>query len=167
MPNAFQEQNLKTLSAHLRKVADRKFDMAYYLSNWDNSSASRCYCTATDKIGQEDAPKYNECGTAACAAGYGPAAGITPLPKETWGDYVDRVFSDDLDARYWMFDEDWKDLDNTPEGAAERIDYYLKHGAPWAYNVEPAFDDDEKVEDARREDGSIDYEILFNPSSVK
>lgn len=34
------------------------------------------------------------------------------------------------DSRRWLFGSDWAGRDNTPEGAAARIRYYLKHGAP-------------------------------------
>lgn len=47
---------------------------------------------------------------------------------EAFGFEGDRV-------RDYLFSSDWADYDNTPTGAADRIDYYLEHGKagplPW------------------------------------
>lgn len=73
---------------------------------------------------------YNECGTVACAAGYGPAAGIEPKSKESknWFVYVINNFTrGDGEVYFWCFSSDWAYVDNTPLGAAKRIRYMLKH----------------------------------------
>lgn len=85
-------------------------------------------------------PHNHECGTVACAAGHGPAAGIEPFHGETWYSYTRRCFiGADLDllaadCRTWCFASDWARTDNTREGAAHRIIYMLKYGVPdhWA-----------------------------------
>lgn len=70
------------------------------------------------------------CGTAACAAGHGPTAGIVPLKGETWSEYSVRAFcSDDKDWN-WCFDAYWSKVDNTAHGAAARIEWLLANGLP-------------------------------------
>lgn len=80
------------------------------------------------------------CGTAACAVGHGPKAGITPLQDERWREYSERVFiSCDPDAHddednegpwEWCFGAGWAWRDNTVHGAAARIEWMLAHGVP-------------------------------------
>ena len=83
---------------------------------------------------------YN-CGTAACALGYGPYLGITPNPGEdSWFDYADEAFGTCTPGRMvtdaqsmlwnWLFSNRWTSLDNTPDGAARRIFWFLKNGLP-------------------------------------
>ena len=72
------------------------------------------------------------CGTAACAIGWAPNAGIRIYRDRSWFDYAERVFGT---ARYqppyeWMFGPEWARKDNTPAGAARRITYFLEHGVP-------------------------------------
>jgi hypothetical protein len=86
------------------------------------------FCTAS--------PEYvatieRGCGTAGCAVGWGPAAGIAPLScSENWDAYTDRVFGDDGDLWSWCFAPDWDAVDNTPKGAAKRILWALLNGMP-------------------------------------
>lgn len=80
------------------------------------------------------------CGTAACAVGHGPAAGIAPLESgEWWADYSARAFvgcqPEDCDeendwAWEWCFDSPWSQVDNTVHGAAARIEMMLDQGVP-------------------------------------
>lgn len=74
------------------------------------------------------------CGTAACACGHGPVAGILPESGETWPAYSYRAFiprlSPDPRPWDWCFGADWSDVDNTVHGAAARIEFMLKHGCP-------------------------------------
>lgn len=78
------------------------------------------------------------CGSVGCAIGHGPYVGIIKEAEENWYEYAERVFGM-VPARWaWLFSSNWKDVDNTPEGAAARIRYYLEHGmpknyAPWSY----------------------------------
>ena len=66
----------------------------------------------------------HECGTTACAAGYGPLIGIEPQHDENWGAYIKRVFGVRitgyiiLDFYNYMFDARWP---NDPKAAANRI----------------------------------------------
>lgn len=81
------------------------------------------------------------CGTSACAAGHGPAAGIL-VPKalveinkdERWAD-VDwiaycRLFTQDNDAHHWLFNGQWGAVDDHHWGAAARIRRLLDKGVP-------------------------------------
>lgn len=67
--------------------------------------------------------KLKACGTAACAVGHGPNAGILPLGNEGWLDYSERAFGLSGGSREWLwcFSEEWESVDNTPSGAAKRI----------------------------------------------
>jgi hypothetical protein len=71
-----------------------------------------------------------ECGTAACAAGHGPSAGIAPFKGENWADYSSRAFAGPIEAWSWCFDSAWARVDNTAHGAAARIEWMLEHGVP-------------------------------------
>jgi hypothetical protein len=82
---------------------------------------------------------WHQCGTTACAVGWGPSV-IPTIPEDYRLDtimgetprlcylrYSERVFLGTGDYRWhWMFSEYWESVDNTPEGAAFRIDYLLK-----------------------------------------
>jgi len=80
-----------------------------------------------------------ECGTIACLAGHGPAAGICFKPEhvnqygEQWSSYVaDNFFNtklpwaalDSIEYR-WLFHAYWRTFDNTLKGGMARIRYYL------------------------------------------
>lgn len=71
-----------------------------------------------------------ECGTAACALGHGPIAGIKPYSTELWGEYSQRCFvHPNTKAFQFIFAERWP---NDPKFAAIRIYYLLQHGVPLA-----------------------------------
>jgi len=110
-------------AANLRKLADYlltlpaqypDFEMASYAKNVDAS----------------DLVTVPECGTAACAAGHGPLAGVRPLFGETWDTYSHRAFASKDDAWSWCFSASWAWVDNTAHGAARRILWLLKSGVP-------------------------------------
>lgn len=100
-------------------------------------------------------PAHHGCRTAACAVGHGPAAlGLNPLQLNRYRSSWDRSMArfdfyafmcdylrvETADETYnkpnghlpfrWMFDANWSDTDDTPQGAAARIRHYLNHGAP-------------------------------------
>lgn len=118
-----QLANLKQLADYLAALPEDydHFDMRYY-------------AYYTSYVGAEilniDADFYNKCGTAACAVGHGPAAGIQTDGYNSWMEYAVENFipEDNDDVFTWLFDEDWAFVDNTPNGAAKRIYWYLKHG---------------------------------------
>lgn len=77
--------------------------------------------------------RQNWCGTAACALGHGPAAGI--YGSDSCGSWVFYAFeqfglSDCTYEWSWCFASSWSYVDNTHHGAAKRILYFLDNGAP-------------------------------------
>lgn len=71
------------------------------------------------------------CGTVGCAIGHGPYAGIPKSRTESWIYYGMSNFTNSAIELYeWLFDPDWHNTDNTPEGTAKRILYTLKFGLP-------------------------------------
>lgn len=135
-------ENLAKLADYLHTLPDdyAKFDMATYIGRDSRHSATvddtpelRQYLLNNDGL--------PDCGSVACAVGHGPAAHIFMLPDELtggWGDgpqwssYVERVFGfpPDSDEFRWLFSPEWARQDNTPQGAAKRIDYLLANGLP-------------------------------------
>ena len=115
--------NLAVLADFLaHNVEEDKFNMKFYFRGGTSEVVTNLR-------------KYHECGTTACAAGYGPLAGIKPLPNETWHVYVSRVFTDQDSIIFnWCFAISWADVDNTPKGAAKRIELFLRNeGVPDNY----------------------------------
>lgn len=110
--------NLEKLATYLESgILQGKFDMEVFADG-------ECY------------PAYRpeaNCGSVGCAVGHGPYAGIPIFLDEDWFDYAQRVFgvslSDQADWE-WLFDPQWNTLDNTPQGAAARIRWFLKNGLP-------------------------------------
>lgn len=68
----------------------------------------------------------NECGSVGCAIGHGPYAGIEKTERD-WLEYSERVFGIDRRAVEWdyVFDDKWSAYDNTPQGAARRLQEVL------------------------------------------
>lgn len=79
------------------------------------------------------------CGYAACAIGHAPQAlGLTPeqtWSHPTWDAFVEAYFDIDYRESEWMFGCDWKEVDNTPQGVAKRIRYFLENGVPEVFNT--------------------------------
>lgn len=165
-----QRERLDKLATYLERLPrrTRRFDMARWVSG----------------LWGEDAVKYARknggmCGTAACAAGYGPAAGVLMPPRLASNGYVDwegycQLFvGSSVPRRAWVFNGAWACVDNTPHGAAARIRYLLAKDSPpegfaptslWAVRVSRSFcklyapyrrdtDGSPKGRDAQRLDG--------------
>lgn len=111
-----QIANCRKLAAYLRTLpADYPdFEMSDFVQGGDYDHA------------------HVACGTAACAVGHGPGAGIKPLKSEGWFDYSSRCFITDIESEAWdwCFHGRWSVVDNTAHGAAARIEYMLNHGLP-------------------------------------
>lgn len=100
----------------------------------------------------------NVCNTAACAIG--EATALFPTIKEDhhWSGYAKRVFGiheGTGEVGPWCFAANWSHLDNTPQGAALRILYLVKHGRQPDFFCEVdldlcSYDDDEEL--------GLDYE---------
>ena len=74
-----------------------------------------------------------KCGTAGCAVGWAPFAGIKKRIGESWLTYSERVLIDyhsHINFWEWCFGGDWAEFDNTRKGAAKRIQYLLDNGKP-------------------------------------
>lgn len=140
------EARLLKLSDYLRNLPpERTFSMdTFYDSSY---------------TGGGDATDMEVCGTAACAVGHYAimegfdvtSSGVKPVVvTEDWfqktEEYVNVIRMDwctfvekeigvptvwlDTPIFDWLFGSDWTGEDNTPEGAAARIDYFLAHGVP-------------------------------------
>lgn len=116
------------------------FNMRAFASRWD----SRLNRTKLIPL-----PSRNVCGTVCCAIGVGSLLMIPQEPDMEWLEYTATTYGINYDGSYdgspdrdpqerrahqeafeWMFGEDWEYRDNTPEGAAKRIKYFLEHGVP-------------------------------------
>lgn len=114
-----QETNLRKLAAYLLTLpADYpKFAMSLF--------------TQDGRGGQGHPAHLPDCGTAACAAGHGPSAGIRPKKGETWAQYSGRAFCETWSIEWdWCFAPFWARADNTAHGAARRILHMLERGVP-------------------------------------
>lgn len=153
-----QRRNLETLAAYLERDATENEGF----SMWD------CFTTVETlqamkplergfwaSMSTSEAVEYTgACPTVACCLGFGVAAGIEPLPCESWGAYAERCFGsanainlglEDEDLmdrsagmRLWnfLFSSGWVEVDDTREGAAARIRYALDRGLPSADAIE-------------------------------
>lgn len=81
---------------------------------------------------------YTECGTTACAVGHGPLMGLALLPNEEWFAYSLRVFGMNPNIQYedfyFMFGPYWTSKNNTAEGTAKRMLWWIDNGPtdkPW------------------------------------
>ena len=135
-------KNLILLMHGLRRPLVAEFDMGLYVSEGGGREVNA-----------------HTCGAAACAIGWSREL-VTPMTegemsKSIHGEmyYAQRVYGVStghgidtvgmgLDqslhtARWgawsWMFGPSWKNWDNTPTGAADRIEYFLVRGVPEGY----------------------------------
>lgn len=112
----FNIENLKKLSAKLKVVPEEKFDMRFFFDGPAYETPS--------SLTVED---YNHCGTSACACGWGPAAGVSAEPRESWNEYAARAFGADPWAKNgiysYLFDEDQQ---GSAKMAAARIDTVIR-----------------------------------------
>lgn len=121
-----QRSNLLKLATYLETLPKdyERFDMATFYDKNDWGDAG---------IAVSDLKQIG-CGTVACAAGHGPAAGIKFTNvyavdgDHDWGQYSRDNFSgEDRNFWEWMFGGDWGGYDNSHWGAAARIRYFLEN----------------------------------------
>jgi hypothetical protein len=110
----------------------RKFNMRLWFDDKKNTFNEGDYIKAPTEI-------MHNCGTAACALGWAPAAGLTVPPRYifttylglsgvNWFDFAKDFVGDRNLAHSWCFSGNWTTIDNTPHGAAARIRYLLHRG---------------------------------------
>lgn len=113
--------NLRKLANYLKTIPQDRFDMNFFAA----------------KKGMVIPMEKYDCGTVCCAAGHGPHAGI-PFAEEDycWEGYTQRVFGVNYfdDAYMWMFSAGWAAIDNSPQGAAKRIEMFLDETIPEKIN---------------------------------
>ncbi len=84
---------------------------------------------------------WDKCKTVACSLGH--AVYVNGLPKanhgRSWASYSRDLFGLNLNGAewYWCFSKYWKDIDNTPQGAAKRILYLIDNPrlTKWDKNI--------------------------------
>lgn len=123
-------ENLKKLADGLRGPLVAGFDMTTYIdtgdTEWfddDEIESVEAFCSARPG-----------CGTAACAAGHATYLVAPKLADEYFSDYCRRIFGvnpSEPDGPWdWCFGASWAYIDNTPTGAADRIEWLLANGVP-------------------------------------
>lgn len=110
-----RERNLRQLATYLWHLPKSRFGKTHQfsMSQFDNN-IFKSEANSTD------------CGTAGCAVGHAPYAGIHKKLGETWTEFSERQLfcatSPSEYARYqFLFGYSWRAKDNTPRGAARRI----------------------------------------------
>lgn len=138
--DGIHRRNLKKLASYLGKLPDdyKHFYMGSFARVQPRHGLVTSEYVPSDVYRPWPGEIFNflnkpACGTVACAAGHAPMAGINPKPGESWTEYVKRTLVDydaspfANDVFTWLFDEKWADVDNTVQGAAERIRWFLHH----------------------------------------
>lgn len=125
-----QHDNLVKLSKFLRELspeyARKHFDMRAYHGMREETSFY--LYNVLGYIGDGDSLN---CQTVACAAGFGPMAGVPKGDDEEWSDYVDRAFGDSYGVFTAVFDASWARVHghSTALAAAQRIDMLLGYAS--------------------------------------
>lgn len=145
-----QRTRLDKLATYLEGLPKgyRHFDMETFIRGADRAAEAQ-YARKNGGV--------NSCGTAACAVGHGPAAGIFVPSK-----WIERIDADYWDVRWskystlfigsregypdappftlfeWLFGETWSEFDNHHYGAAARIRWTLANGGYPSDFDEPA-----------------------------
>lgn len=110
----------------------RHFNMGWWLSG-ASDSAEVDYALNNGGVAS--------CGTSACAAGHGPAAGILVPPRficsyrsgdkyVDWQEYTSLFVGKDVDCILWCFGGSWDEFDKHHWSAAARLRYLLDNGRP-------------------------------------
>lgn len=110
-----QENNLRKLIKYLRGELKAQFDMTTY-----------------SDLGDGQGRNEKKCGSVGCVIGHAPYAGIRKCKDEFWHEYSERKFGLPLESDEWdwCFSTEWHRTDNTPTGAAARIERLLTKGLP-------------------------------------
>jgi hypothetical protein len=106
-------ENLQKLADGLRQPLMARFHMGDYSQN-------------------DLAVRTQTCGSVGCAVGNATYIVGRKNINEGWGEYSGRLFdiSDGSDEWEWCFSGAWAPTDDTPAGAADRIEILLNCGLP-------------------------------------
>lgn len=128
-----QIRNLDKLATHLESLPEdyQAFSMRYYYAIPLEGSSREYGISPTEFIELPKEEKY-ACGSAACAIGHGPAAGIPIHAGESWFGYAERVFGyedgNNDTGKYIFSSGDREDeSEHDPHAAAARIREVLAH----------------------------------------
>lgn len=125
-------ENLMMLANYLQQLPDdyEHFSMIDYVLVDDDVEDM-----LPDTVLPEDVISLNvvqHCGTTACALGHGPYAGVSAAGHQGWLNYAEDNFIGDSQYSEAIFDqlfgEQWAQVDDTAQGAAARIAYFLEYG---------------------------------------
>lgn len=140
--------NLQKLATYLKALPEgyEHFHMGTYFQDRGDEYSGQC-------PSELETQSYTRCGTIACAAGHGPAAGvIATIDGCSWDEYILEEFGVEWrcnsgDANWsYLFAWNWELFDNTPQGAGERIEYFLANGVPEGF-----------IQDGFEMEGLLDY----------
>lgn len=145
-----QSDNLRKLAARLKSIQQHVFGMRAYVA--DSDSPDICNDDKSVEVLSQIPVKpegsieevLHTCGTVCCAIGMTPFI----FPKEVeefvslhpsraeeywngWHGISEYLFGEiDSDYWAWMFESFWADVDDSPEGAAARIEYFASVKRP-------------------------------------
>jgi hypothetical protein len=122
IPETINIENLEKMAQYVENLPQSVFDMNHYR-----------YGTYG-----EEYHFHKECRTTGCILGHCTILDIKPLPmKENGIDFSLWCYHFtginpflNLDIFDFLFSGKWKSQDNTPQGAAQRIRYFLEYGLP-------------------------------------
>jgi len=111
-------ENLLKMAAHIRTIPQDRFEMGVFRPYYDYV-AQECFtvgcvighCTALDNPGNIPRHKDGDIDFRGWSVSF---TGLS-LNSSCW---------------YWCFSSNWEDVDNTPEGAARRIEWLVENGLP-------------------------------------
>lgn len=123
-------KNLQKMADYIRTIPQEKFNMRFFRRHEEVS---------------------HECGSVGCVLGHCTVLDKKPLPMlaqivswnsrrlidfVSWGESFTGI-SKRTGEWQWCFAGEWSEVDNTPEGAARRIEWLLEHGLPkdWDYQM--------------------------------
>ena len=128
--------NLLKLAAHLekkpslyRRLLRVKFSMRHYAKNVKLYAYRELM---PDELLEARRCPRHYCGTVVCALGEAALLFPKEVKDLTFAGVARQLFGigSFSDAWYWLFDAEWAMIDDTREGAAARIRWYLEHGVP-------------------------------------
>jgi len=115
---SMNRENLQRMADYIKTVPQEKFAINMYRGAYKDNG--------------------HECNTLGCVIGHCTILDKNPLPIMGFNQRIDfGLWSEgftgidvDEDEWKWCFDGDWDTIDNTPTGAAKRIEWLLNNGLP-------------------------------------